>query len=190
MPSGTLRFQRNVYADSVRIGRSPDNEIVLPGDDVSRHHGCVEVCDGRLVYRDLDSRNGSYVMTRRVEEAVPLSIGSVIEIANFLLTIEQDPDLSQPGRFIEHAPTEVITGPSTRGAEVAGWSAAIDLLKVLRRDARQHAEGGIPTRVGGAARWITNGRSCSQPPCGCASSCRATGACRPSNSARTAASAR
>ena len=43
----------------VRLGRGTDNEIVLPDDRVSRHHGQLTARQGTLVYTDLGSSNGS-----------------------------------------------------------------------------------------------------------------------------------
>ena len=61
--------RRIAIAGSVlRIGRAVDNEIVLPDERVSRHHGLVTVSHGSLVYRDLASANGSYLRGQRVSE--------------------------------------------------------------------------------------------------------------------------
>jgi pSer/pThr/pTyr-binding forkhead associated (FHA) protein len=44
-----------VRPGTVRLGRSLDNDIVLPDDKVSRHHGQIGVRLGMLVYTDLGS---------------------------------------------------------------------------------------------------------------------------------------
>jgi len=54
----------------VRIGRQPDNEVVLPDRGVSRYH--AEVTDpsgnGQFVVRDLGSKNGTMVNGRPASE--------------------------------------------------------------------------------------------------------------------------
>lgn len=55
------------------IGRAGD--ISLYDDTVSRRHACLEVEDGQLFLRDLDSRNGTYEL--REKRLVPFSAGAV-----------------------------------------------------------------------------------------------------------------
>jgi pSer/pThr/pTyr-binding forkhead associated (FHA) protein len=53
-----------------RIGRSLDNDLVLPDQSISRHHATIAVVDGGGFYlHDLGSQNGSFVDGRRVSEA-------------------------------------------------------------------------------------------------------------------------
>jgi ABC-type multidrug transport system ATPase subunit len=55
----------------LRIGRSPDNDIVLPDLDVSRHHAELrEMGDGRYAIVDLGGHNGTFVNGQRVTSAV------------------------------------------------------------------------------------------------------------------------
>jgi len=58
-------------ADGVlRIGRAPDNDLVLADGRVSRHHGRIAGRLGTLVYTDLGSTNGSRVNGEPVIEVV------------------------------------------------------------------------------------------------------------------------
>ncbi len=64
------------------IGRGPDCKVRLPQPLVSRRHCELFEAQGRLIVRDLDSMNGTYVGSQRVEEAeLPheglLTIGAV-----------------------------------------------------------------------------------------------------------------
>ncbi|RMG18443.1 MAG: FHA domain-containing protein [Planctomycetota bacterium] len=55
--------------DVLRIGRAPENDVVIKDDMVSRRHCQVEVgADGRLRIRDLKSFNGTYLNERRVRD--------------------------------------------------------------------------------------------------------------------------
>jgi serine/threonine protein kinase len=56
---------------SLLIGREGGNSgagIELPENQISRMHAMVEVRDQRVVLRDLDSKNGTFIGTRRVKE--------------------------------------------------------------------------------------------------------------------------
>ena len=46
---------------SVKLGKTPDNDIQLSDSFVSSHHGQIALREGRWTYRDLDSTNGSAV---------------------------------------------------------------------------------------------------------------------------------
>src|SRR5579875_3605688 len=53
---------------STRIGRSLDNDLVLPDQSISRHHASIEMIDGAFRLKDLNSQNGSYVDGKRISE--------------------------------------------------------------------------------------------------------------------------
>jgi len=56
---------------ALRIGRIPDNDLVLPDLDVSRHHAELRKSPtGNYEIVDLGSHNGTYVNGRRVSSAV------------------------------------------------------------------------------------------------------------------------
>ena len=71
----------------MRVGRSQDNDVVLPDDRVSRHHGQISVRFGTLVYSDLGSTNGSYVNGVRVTE-IALGPTDVLQLGGSSLTVE------------------------------------------------------------------------------------------------------
>jgi hypothetical protein len=70
----------------LRIGRAVDNEVVLPDERVSRHHGLITVAHGSLVYRDLASANGSYLRGERVSE-VALGPGDELTLGSTSLRV-------------------------------------------------------------------------------------------------------
>lgn len=80
---GRGTVQRVRTSDSrISIGRGPRNDLVLDRNGVSREHAVVELAGGRVVIRDLDSTNGTYVDGRPVEPEVDLEDGSEIEIGD------------------------------------------------------------------------------------------------------------
>ena len=68
------------------IGRSADNDIVLPDKSVSRRHAAItRSSDGGFYLRDLQSQNGTYVDDHRVVEYL-LSDGNKIEFGDLRFT--------------------------------------------------------------------------------------------------------
>ena len=64
---------------TVRIGRAPDNDIVLADHDVSRHHAELRAVAGAYRIADMGSYNGTYVNGQRITDA-PLSEGDLVRI--------------------------------------------------------------------------------------------------------------
>jgi len=60
----------DIVAGVMRIGRAPDNDLILGDGRVSRHHGRIAGRLGTLVYTDLGSTNGSRVNGEAVIEVV------------------------------------------------------------------------------------------------------------------------
>ena len=70
----------------VRIGKAPDNDLVLPDDTVSRYHLTIgRVPDGLLV-RDLGSTNGVRIGGAKIKEAI-VDPGAVIRAGEVELAI-------------------------------------------------------------------------------------------------------
>ncbi len=62
-----------------KIGRGRDAAVVLPHPLVSRHHCELFETDGRLMVRDLESLNGTFVNNERISEAA-LAPGELLTI--------------------------------------------------------------------------------------------------------------
>jgi len=84
---GRAPWRIAVSSGRVRVGRALDNDLVLPDDRVSRHHGQLSVRFGTLVYSDLGSTNGSFVNGVRVTE-IALGPSDVVQLGGSALTIE------------------------------------------------------------------------------------------------------
>lgn len=69
---------------AVRLGRNPDNELVLGDEGVSRRHARVEQRNGHWVVMDVGSRNGTLhngkplVGVKRLKNGDTVKVGSVI----------------------------------------------------------------------------------------------------------------
>lgn len=69
---------------SARVGRAPDNDIVVNHPSVSGHHLCLENRGGTWTVTDLKSTNGTQLNGQLIppNEARPLQSGSVIRIGD------------------------------------------------------------------------------------------------------------
>jgi SARP family transcriptional regulator, regulator of embCAB operon len=79
---------RHRLHSSTRIGRRPDNDVVLDDDDVSRYHAVVIDTGTGFVISDLRSTNGVYVAGRRIRGSVTLADGDQIRIGSYLFTFQ------------------------------------------------------------------------------------------------------
>jgi transcriptional regulator with GAF, ATPase, and Fis domain len=73
----------------LKIGKAPDNQLVLPDATVSRYH--LEIVRGEhgIVVRDLGSRNGTFVGGARIKEAT-VEPGSLLKIGDVSLLVRVD----------------------------------------------------------------------------------------------------
>jgi Protein of unknown function (DUF3662)/FHA domain len=84
-------FNDQTYAvlrSPTRLGRLPDNDIVLNDKRVSRHHAEVVQRDGRWMVRDTGSTNGTAVNGKVLKEAM-LRGGDVISLGGLEVTWQQ-----------------------------------------------------------------------------------------------------
>ncbi len=65
----------------VSIGRAEDNDMVLNDPLVSRHHAVIMAEGGNIVLRDLESTNGTFIGSRRIQARV-LEKGDVFRIGS------------------------------------------------------------------------------------------------------------
>ena len=83
MSGGPLRGRRvAVKKVLVRIGRGPDNEIVIPDESVSGSHATLERRGEEWFLRDWSSRNGTFVRQERIERETKLQGPTVIQFGN------------------------------------------------------------------------------------------------------------
>jgi hypothetical protein len=75
--------------EPIGIGRYPDNDIVLPEDEVSRHHAEVRRLDGGFHVVDLGSTNGTKVNGAGVVDR-RLDDGDVIHVGVHAIRFELD----------------------------------------------------------------------------------------------------
>jgi pSer/pThr/pTyr-binding forkhead associated (FHA) protein len=99
-PEGDEKICRLDPARPVRIGRDPDNELVLRDPRVSRHHARIVFERGFFVIYDLASANGTVVNGRKISIA-PLVDGATIKLGSSVgrfaeETVEREPRQPEP----------------------------------------------------------------------------------------------
>ncbi len=82
-----------VSKSRITVGRSDENDVVLPDKFVSRLHCVIEKRDGKYVLNDL-SANGTYLDKTRVEKTAPLPLKCSIGIYPYVLNCTFHPDES------------------------------------------------------------------------------------------------
>jgi hypothetical protein len=103
---------------TTRIGRAPDNELVIQGlnsSTVSLHHVEIE-CDGAFRIRDLDSTNGTFLNGERIGEAVlepnaSIRLGSQGPELSFIIGEPPAAELNQTQVITESASAEAVAPP-------------------------------------------------------------------------------
>jgi type VI secretion system FHA domain protein len=114
-PEGSFHEERLLEGAALTIGRSSDNDVVLPDEErrVSGRHARVEKREGLWYVLDLGSKNGTYVGDRRLEPHQPVALesGRTFSIEDFRFELlEETADLE---RTVERA------DPSRRAERVA-----------------------------------------------------------------------
>jgi hypothetical protein len=85
--NGDVVLRERVRALPIRIGRGYDNDVILDDDYAAPAHAVAEPgADGRLVLRDLGTRNGIALRGRRVREAI-LEGDTVVRIGHTWLRV-------------------------------------------------------------------------------------------------------
>src|SRR5215470_6393766 len=111
--AGGPRAEQPPPAAMLRIGRAPDNDVVVPDPGVSQYHAELrhEVGGYRLV--DLDSRNGTFVNEQRVTAAM-VSDGDLVGVgsATFRLVGHQLQEFVYPGVHGEETPPPAALSPA------------------------------------------------------------------------------
>ncbi len=93
MQAVVLRVEEDGRTRTVRapvpitIGRAPSATLVVSDAQVSRVHARIDVLDGLLSVRDLDSRNGTFVNARPIDGPVPLGEGDEIDVGTIRIVM-------------------------------------------------------------------------------------------------------
>lgn len=136
---------------ALRIGRSPDGDIILTNPCVSAHHGTLHHDGSVWVYTDTGSSNGTWIGQTRlvgphaVRDHTTLGLGKVDDHAQLQLSVEG----SEPGPRPNSGRHEsVLALISTAAAVITGVVASLANLDPTFSGALVTATGGIPAGIG------------------------------------------
>ena len=68
--------------ESLSLGRRGDNDIIIKDPYVSKNHFQIIEDEDAYFLEDLDSANGTYLNSERLEDVVALKNGDIIKIGN------------------------------------------------------------------------------------------------------------
>ncbi len=112
--------QRIPIARTLVIGRDPANEVPIDDSYLSRRHCAVAVRDGRVIARDLDSYNGTYVNGQKIHEDCYLLPGDVLKVGRTRVFVDFGDVASQTSSLKIYSPN---LSPQTGVEPVLGTKA-------------------------------------------------------------------
>lgn len=77
------KHEYNFVKDEIRIGRALDNDIVLVGASISKHHSQIFLKAGNFYLEDLDSTLGTYRSKKKLTPHQPVALRNGDEFAIF-----------------------------------------------------------------------------------------------------------
>jgi DNA-binding winged helix-turn-helix (wHTH) protein len=78
------------------VGRDPRCAVWLDASGVSRRHARICVSGDAVTLEDLESRNGTFLGSRRLTSSHPLADGEIIELGSATITFRMWSDASSP----------------------------------------------------------------------------------------------
>ena len=87
-----------LLTETYSLGRSENNRICLPDNQISGNHAEIYWKDGRWWIRDLQSRNGTHVNNRRID-TTPLAAGDIIALGDIQCLFELSKQAQPPGCY-------------------------------------------------------------------------------------------
>ena len=122
---------RLLPGETVTIGRSPTNRIVVKDERCSRNHAEVFPSGGEWVLRDLESRNGTTVNGGRVSADHTLSPGDIVRVGSACMAFVDNLSEAFPDSQSVLRAAQPITGSTDLGAEGLG-RIAVELEQAMR----------------------------------------------------------
>jgi DNA-binding NtrC family response regulator len=152
--SGAQKGTTKPVGDHLRIGKAPDNDLVLTDDTVSRHHcELLRASDGVRV-RDLESTNGTRVHGARITEAV-VQPGTVLKVGEVEIVLRPF------GRNVEVLPSDKTWFGAAIGKSLPMRTIFGMLERIAKTDATVLLEGETGTGKDVLARaiWTESARA-------------------------------
>jgi transcriptional regulator with GAF, ATPase, and Fis domain len=155
--SGTHKGTIVPLTGTIRVGKAPDNDLVIPDDTVSRHHcELIRSVEGVIV-KDLGSTNGTKVSGARVTEAI-FPPGTIIRVGEVDIALRPSP------QKMEVLPSDSNTFGGAIGHSVAMRTIFAMLERIGPTDATVLIEGETGTGKDVLARAICKESPRAQKP--------------------------
>jgi transcriptional regulator with GAF, ATPase, and Fis domain len=155
--SGNAKGTSRRIGERLRIGKAPDNDLVLADDTVSRHHCELTRAPDGVHVRDLGSTNGTKVQGARVSEAI-VQPGVVLKVGEIEIAVR--PSV----RSVEVMPSDKTWFGGAIGASLAMRSIFGILERIAPTDATVLLEGETGTGKDVLARAIWSESTRGQGP--------------------------
>jgi DNA-binding NtrC family response regulator len=116
----------------LKIGSAPDNDLILTDNGISRHHAVLEAKGDKVMVRDLNSTNGTFLGDFRINEAF-LAPDSVLRLGKTSLRFHLKPRkvLVPPSKGTKFGP---LVGSSLKMRQVFGlleWIAPTEVTVMI-----------------------------------------------------------
>ncbi len=128
---------------TVTLGRDPTNTIQLHDTEVSRQHAEVRWENGQTVWVDLNSSNGSFVNSQRIEQC-PLKSGDRIQVGRTLMIFTAG----------EIPPTALV-----QNVDIVGQEEAVDGSRIIKSLSQQHGSQILGAETELDSPWLARARS-------------------------------
>lgn len=106
--------------ETLRIGRAPDNDLVLDDIQASRYHARLMRQGATLIIEDLGSTNGTLVSGRRITQPQVLQPGDTIAIGRTVFSVEALPAPDTLGMAPLRPELSLYGTAAKEGASIAG----------------------------------------------------------------------
>ena len=106
----------------IKVGRNPVNDVVVSDPGVSSQHAVITVSSSGIVcIKDLNSKNGTFVNSMRIQNQVQLSNGDKVKLGN--TSIDWNRIIQQPEKTVVSAGKgQVIIPPDVKDRRSIGRS--------------------------------------------------------------------
>ncbi|RME22610.1 MAG: FHA domain-containing protein [Deltaproteobacteria bacterium] len=111
IPGGRQERSVAIGTRHLSLGRGPDNDVVLPSPQVSRHHAILWYAGGQVLVRDLGSANGTFLDGERVTDSVAVPYGAELRLGSEVrLTVRPPVEPVAVGELKAFALEDIATG--------------------------------------------------------------------------------